>query len=350
MKLKLVIVPAALVLLLLALGNCTGNKDSLRFSHKFHVSEEEMDCSDCHRKVDSNEDLALKDMMPSETTCLSCHKKQKENCGFCHTQPEAPQKAPRFRLEGVTFSHQRHVPLFEQEEEKDTCAKCHAQTISEESPPLSEPAERVQECMSCHQKDADRLSCDGCHSGFKASDDYPMDFAAHRGNFLQRHGAIARGNMVVCNHCHSEAGCAECHSNAAPMRPRLLSIGDITRATPHAADFMTTHPVEARADGDRCLTCHQPERCQGCHERREVAASREPGLGPHPAQWMAPGPFGHGAAARRDILSCAVCHDRGQETNCISCHRVGGAGGSPHADGWTSTQDVREGRTCIWCH
>jgi hypothetical protein len=64
---------------------------------------------------------------------------------------------------------------------------------------------------------------------------------------------------------------------------------------------------------------------------------------------MGSGEERHGRAARRDILTCAACHDQGPASNCIHCHAVGGPGGNPHPDGWSSGRDVQDGM-CAFCH
>jgi hypothetical protein len=58
----------------------------------------------------------------------------------------------------------------------------------------------------------------------------------------------------------------------------------------------------------------------------------------------------HGDAARRDIVSCASCHDQGANSNCITCHKVGGtAGRSPHPRGWNPTTS-KDTKMCKMCH
>ena len=54
-------------------------------------------------------------------------------------------------------------------------------------------------------------------------------------------------------------------------------------------------------------------------------------------------------AARRNIGSCAACHDQGPVSNCVRCHQVGGLGGTPHPAGWRSTAPVSNPE-CSACH
>jgi hypothetical protein len=73
---------------------------------------------------------------------------------------------------------------------------------------------------------------------------------------------------------------------------------------------------------------------------------------PHPPEWVGSNTSSsnfHGPAARRDILSCAGCHEAGPATNCIQCHKVGAYGGNPHPSGWKSSRGV-EAEMCRYCH
>jgi hypothetical protein len=122
----------------------------------------------------------------------------------------------------------------------------------------------------------------------------------------------------------------------------------------HQKDFLGRHPVEERADPDSCQRCHSAQTCQTCHEHSGVSAGSAGALNPHPKGWTLPGSgVFHGDAARRDITSCAACHDQGAASNCVTCHSVGGIGGNPHPSSWQSHHSLaeaqRDGR-CVACH
>jgi hypothetical protein len=73
---------------------------------------------------------------------------------------------------------------------------------------------------------------------------------------------------------------------------------------------------------------------------------------PHPPGWVGADTRSsdfHGSHARRDILSCAGCHEQGPATNCIRCHTVGAYGGNPHPSGWQSARG-RQSSMCRYCH
>ena len=328
------------------LATCTATQqDQNKFSHFFHVTDEEMECTDCHKRINRAVDMSTR-YMPEHNTCFGCHGKQREQCGFCHTNKDAAVVAESYRLRGVSFPHQSHIKGAGLE-----CLTCHGQIIEQKLPRDEPYPEPMQRCMSCHRPDYRELSCGGCHGDFVSSTSKPLDFAAHRGDFIEKHGLVAASDPVVCGHCHEQSTCTECHSRLASAPPERLIVDAISRRFVHAGDVLTMHPMEARNDPDRCMTCHTPDSCADCHTRRRIGASGSGGLGPHPIGWLNPtDPMSHGPAARRDILTCAVCHDRGRNTNCIDCHKVGGAGGSPHPPGWDTRLEPGEGRACIWCH
>jgi len=343
----------------LALATCAlfHTPDALIFSHKYHLSEEEMECSDCHRHVDKATSLDTS-LIPTEKLCLTCHSRKKKDCGFCHTNAANPGAQAFFRSRSLRFDHQGHLGRILKDaatpppEPGGPCNTCHASVITADTVAASEPTEMLGTCMSCHKADFREVRCDTCHTDLVASVDRPMDFVAHRGDFLERHSGVARGEDAVCGHCHSQSSCAECHSRMAPGRPALLQSDAVDRAFVHRGDFLTNHGIQARLQPDRCLTCHQQARCNGCHTERGIGATGQGSLlGPHPLAWMQPGaPGSHGAAARRNISACASCHDRGRSTNCVTCHKVGASGGSPHPNGWSSRISPGTGRACVWCH
>ena len=90
--------------------------------------------------------------------------------------------------------------------------------------------------------------------------------------------------------------------------------------------------------------------------QEHVAAGAPNAKNPHPPGWVLPGSGAggfHGDEARRNITSCAACHDQGAQSNCISCHKVGGVGGDPHPGGFRMKHTLAEARSdgrCTACH
>jgi hypothetical protein len=122
----------------------------------------------------------------------------------------------------------------------------------------------------------------------------------------------------------------------------------------HRGDFLGRHSVEVAADPASCRRCHGQSFCDSCHQAEGLTAQAKNPRDPHPAGWSIPGSRDfHGPAARRDIASCAACHDQGARSNCVDCHRVGGIGGNPHPPGFTQRHDraeIRRTGMCLYCH
>ena len=134
------------------------------------------------------------------------------------------------------------------------------------------------------------------------------------------------------------------------MRAAVVLAERTDRSLIHRPDFLSREAVEARDDEASCLKGHGSNSCQTCHAQQKVGGANA-SFDPHP-----PG-FGqgaaHGAAARRDIVSCAACHDQGSTSNCVSCHRVGGIAGNPHPPSWTvrhSKEEIGRNAMCQVCH
>ena len=165
---------------------------------------------------------------------------------------------------------------------------------------------------------------------------------------MARRGLQARSQARSCQQCHADSSCSECHSQVAPTVNARLFPEAVERPLLHRGDWRTVHAIEARADGDTCLRCHQPRQCVRCHEQHGLVSGVAGGRAPHPPGWATPGGAFHGDEARLQIESCAACHDQGAASNCVRCHRVGGIGGNPHPPGWDN-EDVGE-PMCQICH
>ena len=54
-----------------------------------------------------------------------------------------------------------------------------------------------------------------------------------------------------------------------------------------------------------------------------------------------------------NIAQCATCHDQGRNSNCVSCHKVGGMGGNPHPPGFVDQhprEEINSNNMCRACH
>ncbi len=323
-------------------GFFVSQQDSIRVPHARHVKAD-VACISCHETIFESTALNTHDF-PKEKMCLSCHgeEKKKGNCGFCHTNPEAPATIPT-RVSELKMSHAAHL------ERNEDCGVCHQK--------LPEPvragnmAPTMASCLGCHEH-AEQYAqgkCDVCHQDLTKYPLVPISDFTHRGNYLVDHRLDARAAGAACANCHEQTFCASCHAKTEALRVDLVLSARTDRSFIHRNDFFSRHPVEARADEASCLRCHGIESCTGCHAKNGLDPGKKDALDPHP-----PG-FGnaHGAAARRDIVSCASCHDQGAASSCVGCHRVGGVGGNPHPPSFLGRhrkEEVARNAMCQTCH
>lgn len=334
-------------LAVIAIGACAGilglrpHREPV-FPHRSHVRAG-VSCLECHATAAQAGD-ADPVVAPAAASCTSCHPRPHDthDCLTCHSDPISAGAAVEARTH-LRFSHAAHVPLA-----SGDCARCH-QDVTRTDAPIRP---RMATCLACHahedQFDPDR--CDACHVDLEGERTLPETHLVHQGDWLREHGAQAGSDAAMCSTCHSERSCARCHGVTAPVVPSKLTFDRPDGLALHRAGFRSHHAEEARADPGSCNACHDDRSCLDCHTSAGVAArATGGGLSPHPRGWVGVGQNDHGPAARRDPAACAACHGGAGEQLCVSCHKVGGVGGSPHPPGWTSNQP-RSALPCRLCH
>ncbi|UCD83382.1 MAG: cytochrome c3 family protein [Deltaproteobacteria bacterium] len=303
--------------------------DALIFSHKLHMAEG-ADCTTCHEGITESAYLTGRHL-PSEQSCGSCHDEGfMKACDKCHTNPDDPQKVGQ-ELAEINFSHKAHLA-----ENKD-CAVCHVRTAKSVTVrEIASPGH--QECAPCHQETYSKLDCSTCHESLKTVISF-----AHEGNWVGEHQETASTNMTVCTQCHDQSFCADCHSRQEELVPSIKYPEAVERNFIHRGDYLTRHSIEARVDQTLCLKCHGISSCNECHGQRRGGPADHYPL----TEWKN---SAHGTVSRLNLMRCASCHDKGAETNCINCHKVGQPGGSPHPSGWKSELSKTRDAVCLLCH
>jgi hypothetical protein len=236
----------------------------------------------------------------------------------------------------------------------EDCKVCHK--VLPEPGYVGSVAPPMDACLSCHEHKehfADG-NCAQCHEDLTRFPLKPLTAFSHKGDFLKNHRHEARTGAATCAQCHEQQFCSDCHSSTVSARAELKYAERVDRAFIHRGDFLGRHSTEARAEGPMCQRCHGVSFCQECHTSRGLTPEGTNAMNPHPPGFSRreSADF-HGAAARRDIASCAACHDQGARSNCVDCHRVGGVGGNPHPPSWTlrhGRQEIRRNAMCNACH
>ncbi len=336
--------------LALTLAACAGilgirpREPGMPFEHRAH-SIRGITCISCHQGVARAGDTGPLHL-PGTSACLGCHQKPHDSraCGGCHGQPHVRRQASLARTH-LRFAHERHVPSL-----GGQCVPCHAAAGAEDQASLRPP---MAQCFSCHAH-ADQWkarSCEGCHVDLPAELARPASHVIHEGDFVREHGIRAASSRDLCATCHGEPFCASCHGVTVPVLPWRLQFDRPSLTGLHRAGFRHRHADEARANPGLCTSCHTHERfCADCHTQQRVGGDAGSLRTPHPQGWVRARGGEHGRAARMDPGSCASCHGGPGEALCVGCHRVGGPGGNPHGQGYTSALDPLRDPTCRMCH
>ena len=341
--------PVALLVLATAfaglLAACT-DRAAPRFPHRVHLAEldcgkpgkpECLSCNSCHAV--SERDRAHK--LPESELCAQCHRDEGHSV-------RAVLDAQPARVSGeIHFNHDQHLTM---KSLAGQCVPCHAGVVE----PGRSTLPPMNQCFSCHEHEQQwkRGECVPCHVQADMERTLPQTFLRHDQNFSRVHGQLARQQQQLCQACHSQAQCDDCHDLSQTLSIEKRQPERIDRRFVHRGDFIVRHAIEAESQPARCQRCHTAETCDACHVARGVSANRLGSANPHPPGWVGTNPNTrsfHGREARRDILACASCHDQGPATNCIRCHQVGGFGGNPHPRGWRSSQS-ESSQMCRYCH
>lgn len=332
-----------LALVVLASG-CLRRPDDVKFPHEQH-GKADVGCSTCHDSVYKTKRLTERHM-PVMKTCFECHGENEKQCEMCHTDSKVAKKYPPKEFT-ILVSHELHNKIT-----KEDCGACH-KALPEIAKPGAPPP--MDACLACHEhrKQFDDARCDVCHTDLVRYPLKPIGTFTHKADFLRQHGPAARAAGAACAQCHDQKFCADCHASTVAVMPELLYVERVERQFIHRGEFLGRHPVEARADQALCRRCHGQTFCDDCHTANALTSTAASPRSPHPAGYAVAGSGAHGADARRDIASCASCHDQGARSVCVTCHATGGPGGNPHPKSWLDRHDraqIARDKMCLVCH
>ncbi len=280
---------AALLALTLTLAGCKV-ESGLKFSHKFHITEQEVTCGECHVAESGNYQA------PSMDVCAECHEIDVDNpsqdCLLCHTIDGAKNdyevkesKKPR-GFSDLSFDHEVHADY--------DCTTCHSD-IPKEAGLENGPSMTL--CLNCHKEVDGPQECSACHQEITA-EKAPH---SHQQDWESRHGQASKLD-TTCVYCHTnrQAFCENCHRTQKP-RDHVFGwkIG--------------SHGMEAGHNRRLCSTCHDAGYCIDCHTQQKPVSHKR-------GDWMSYSrENGHAEAAMRNFRSCNVCHETGQ---CMQCHNT----------------------------
>jgi len=317
--------------------------------HQPHI-DADIACTTCHPMNEAKklEGPIRHVKLPKDVTKTS-------PCSDCHDKPLAvklPLRTTPFRLR---FDHAAHLPRV-----NGKCQTCHASPPEKgdavaKAPPMSA-------CTGCHkhQQDFVEARCIPCHVDLKGL--VAEGTFKHSGEWLRQHAALAHASGESCAACHDQTYCVGCHSpTTAAAKPSIIWPERVDRTYIHRGDYVGRHMIDAGAAPQSCRRCHGSAFCEDCHTQQGLTkfaeAFRRPTSHDQPGWAIGSGSAkpAHASAARRDISSCAGCHDQGAQATCVGCHQVGGLAGStaPHPKKFLSAHDAEDRKhnaMCAACH
>lgn len=314
------------------------------FPHLPHV-EGDVACVNCHASINGSTKL------PTGTRNVELRSKPSKDkaCKDCHdSDPDIriPARTTPFRL---NFDHKAHLARV-----KGDCKACHKKLTEAGDTAATPPP--MSACTSCHnhQQDFTAARCTPCHVDLKGY--LPRTAFSHQGDWMRVHGKFASPSAATCAACHDQTYCGECHdAQTVAARPSVVFPEAVNKSFIHRGDYVARHSVDAGANPASCRTCHGSAFCNACHTVQGVTSNAVNVRDPHPQGWATDKGTNHfhGDAARRDILSCAGCHDQGASANCVGCHQMGGVGGNPHPRAFLRQHDAEDRQhnsMCKACH
>jgi hypothetical protein len=340
---------------------------TVTFSHKLHVGDVGAQCTDCHAAALSTVSSDL--LLPKHPQCAGCHDvNDAGQCVTCHHEG-VKREAYTAPERTVRFNHNLHVETFQLQ-----CTVCHRGIETSEHPTVSTlPA--MSTCTTCHDDRVASRACETCHERPQA-----LLPASHlQTNWVKGHKRAVRTGKenADCASCHTDSFCETCHAEptlqhtegAAPravseFRPDPSGHWPLVLQTVHGLNHRFSHSVDLRNKVADCYTCHDQQTfCADCHAREQDAGFAAPVPDTHRAPdfvrlGVGGGGGRHAELARREIESCAACHDvEGQDPVCLTCHvdRNPGRGNDPRTHGSDFLREHGEWHSnpasvCFNCH
>ncbi len=346
-----------------------GDAQRLKFSHALHVKDNGMACLDCHAaaKTSTSSGDVLR---PNHEVCSTCHSEQvTSTCTYCHLNPDHIEAAPA-PVREISFNHAKHVAMAGVE-----CATCH-QGLGEATLAGPQNMPSMATCTSCHNDRTATSACEQCHTNFATL--IPADHLV--GDFTRDHKKLTRlGALdVTCSTCHTQSFCADCHdastlvqigkgglmADPSPRVPLRDSPKQMALQAVHPMNYKFTHGIDAKSKTVDCYSCHSQENfCSECHASGggvtgEILPSWHTGAG-FTTLGVGSGGGLHAQMAKRDIESCASCHDaQGGDPVCITCHMdpdgIQHTDPKTHPDGYMHNEHgswhSNGGAVCYNCH
>jgi hypothetical protein len=254
----------------------------MHYSHTLHLVDAGLTCTDCH----FTEGKATF----SKEACANCHEDELDAAFLVFGSNMGAARAKVGYQPHPEFDHQKHL------DRGAVCEQCHGDMAKVT---VGSPANwpKHEQCWTCHDNNKTASNCELCHSDIEKRK--PSN---HSTIFKHTHGKLAGSvNGKDCLACHKgSSSCAECHR------------GDNFSNVSHPADFIYTHPFDAKRAQYDCQKCHDTGSfCAECHAAMQVKPET------HNESFL----WSHKNFFREDPSACAICHSQ-TEPVCLKCHSI----------------------------
>lgn len=311
-------------------GSLQNGPKPFAFSHRLHVEDQGLGCTDCHAKAESAEDPG----MPKAAQCALCHveidaqKPPERKVSTLFADGEFKAHKYSQQAQTIVFSHQKHATR------GDECTVCH-EALAKNDAVVPALKLTMENCQKCHTQRNGPAECSVCHPSISkeaAPPNHSPEWNREHGRVMRAHNNDVRAER--CDLCHTPANCLDCHKAEPPQN--------------HTNYWrLRGHGLSASMDRRSCMACHAPESCEECHSVTKPMN--------HTGSWGSP--TDHHCLTCHEPLrteeTCQVCHKSTPShalaapmpswhipsMNCRQCHGHGQP--LPHVD---------NGESCIQCH
>ncbi|MBW1710828.1 MAG: cytochrome C [Deltaproteobacteria bacterium] len=122
--------------------------------------------------------------------------------------------------------------------------------------PVEHPAEvsRGETCLDCHETESDTIV---------------YERYSHNIYFSESHGQISSRDSRVCDMCHKQSFCNDCHVTSIGLKPSIKRQSETYRRMLHRGDYLSRHRIDGRIEPISCFRCHgnpkSSKTCVRCH-------------------------------------------------------------------------------------
>ncbi len=115
---------------------------------------------------------------------------------------------------------------------------------------------------------SEKPRCTECHTDETGVALKPIKVFNHSSDWISIHRFYASQSSRLCNACHKDAFCTDCHAYKNELKPSDRYSGSPERWLPHRGDYLFQHRIDGRIDPTSCFRCHGRQNnalCRRCH-------------------------------------------------------------------------------------